>query len=167
MNKSLIKRHIIFWAIALAGIGLDQLAKYLVQTHIELNSVIKIWWIFGISHIHNTGAAWGIFKNSTTLLAIFSTVAAIAIGVFFLVFSHKIKFMRPTAFTIAFSLIFSGTVGNLIDRAFVGYVTDFIQVGSFPNFNIADSCIVCGSILLAILLIFFSKEESSDQEEND
>lgn len=167
MKKPLIKRHIIFWIIALAGIGIDQLTKYLVQSHIELNHVIKVWWIFGISHVHNTGAAWGIFRNSTVALAIFSTVAAVAIGVFFLVFSHKIKFMEPVSFTIAFSLIFSGTVGNLIDRAFVGYVTDFIQVGNFPNFNIADSCIVCGSILLAILLIFFSKDESSVQEEEN
>ena len=162
MNKTLIKRHIIFWAIALAGIGLDQLTKYLVQSHIELNTVVRVWWIFGISHVHNTGAAWGIFHNSTAALAVFSAIAAIAIGVFFLVFSHKIKFMEPVSFTIAFSLIFSGTVGNLIDRAFVGYVT-----GDFPNFNIADSCIVCGSILLAILLIFFSKEESSEQEEEN
>ena len=51
MKKPLIKRHIIFWAIALAGIGLDQLTKYLVQTHIELNGLIKVWWIFGISHV--------------------------------------------------------------------------------------------------------------------
>ena len=63
---------------------------------------------------------------------------------------------------LALGLILGGTVGNLIDRAFIGHVTDFIKVGPWPDFNVADSSVVVGGILLAFNLIRASRAEYSD-----
>ncbi len=91
--------------------------------------------------VENTGAAFGILKDSTYLLTIASLIA-----VFFIV-----KYFRFYPF--ALSLILGGTIGNLIDRIFLGHVVDFIDLKVWPVFNIADSANTIGFILLAYALI--------------
>lgn len=105
---------------------------------------------------HNTGAGFSIFENATLFLLLFSIVCLIAYFVFeFLTMDKK----RGITFYIATSLMVSGTVGNMIDRAHFGYVRDFIKLDfmEFPVFNIADCALTIGVILLAVWLVFLEK----------
>jgi len=77
-------------------------------------------------------------------------------------FSRRFTFLRWKTSMLALGLMLGGTVGNLIDRAFIGHVTDFIRVWEWPDFNIADSSLVVGGILLAFNLIRASGMERSD-----
>jgi signal peptidase II len=165
MKNSLAKRYVLFWLISIVSVVIDQLSKAWISSHLAIGQNIHLFGILNVTHIHNTGAAWGMFNNSTMVLTVFSVIAALAFLIFFLFFSHRIAYMNTTSFTVCFAMIFSGTVGNLIDRAVNKYVVDFISVGNFPVFNVADSYIVCGCILLAILLIFVVKD--SDENKKD
>jgi len=91
--------------------------------------------------VTNTGAAFGILQGSTLFLIIVSCVAVLAIT----------AYLRYYPFALA--LILGGTIGNLIDRVFLGHVIDFIDVGFWPVFNIADSANTVGVILLVWQLL--------------
>ncbi len=111
-----------------------------------------------ITHIKNTGAAFGMFQNSTDMLIIISFIAIILVAVL------KVT-LRIYSFIyhIALGFVLGGATGNLFDRVFLREVTDFIQVNYFAVFNGADSFLVIGFILLFIIIIkiFFKKEEKS------
>ena len=107
--------------------------------------------IINFKSSQNTGAAWSIFSGSTTALCVV-TFFAIALIVLYAIFSKS----NSLFFYISLSLILGGAVGNLIDRLIFGYVRDFIQFDfwqSFPIFNLADSFIVIGIIILIIFNI--------------
>ncbi len=117
--------------------------------------------IFHVSIIHarNTGAAFGLFANQSLVLTIIAIIGLIAV-----VFLHRYLQQSTIAGNFALGLIFGGALGNLIDRIRIGHVTDFIYVRLWndvywPAFNIADSCISIGVILLAFLLIRGLKTE--------
>ncbi len=105
-----------------------------------------------IEFCKNTGMAWGLLGNATALLAIFSAVMLAAM-LFALI---KWRKRMPAPMQIALALVAGGTLGNLIDRAFLGYVRDFIKLEfiEFPTFNIADCAITIGGIMLVALLLF-------------
>ena len=100
----------------------------------------------------NTGMAWGMLSNSTLILTLISLVTCIALG-FFIV---KMLKKMPTSIRLALLMILAGAAGNLYDRAFLGFVRDFIAFDfiDFPIFNFADSCVTVGGILLVVSLIF-------------
>ncbi|MBR5949014.1 MAG: signal peptidase II [Clostridia bacterium] len=100
----------------------------------------------------NTGMAWGMLSDSTLILTIISLIACIALAFVII----KLLKKMPTAIRLALVLILAGAAGNLYDRAFLGYVRDFIAFDfmSFPIFNFADSCVTVGGILLVVSLIF-------------
>jgi signal peptidase II len=114
---------------------------------------------FCITHGRNTGAAFGIFQDGRVPLTIISCIGTVVILYIALIFSRRFTFLRWKSSMLALGLILGGTVGNLIDRAFIGYVTDFIKVWEWPDFNIADSSLVVGGILLAWNLIRASSME--------
>jgi signal peptidase II len=124
---------------------LDQLTKFLFQKFLSVNQSIPV--IKGIFHftlVHNRGAAFGILKNQLPLL-IFTTLVSI-----WLIFSglkEKSK-EEPGFYKTALSLILAGALGNLIDRLAFGYVIDFLDFRVWPVFNLADSAITVGAILL-------------------
>lgn len=103
-------------------------------------------------YTRNTGMAWGMLSNSTLILTLISFVTCIALGFFII----KMQKKMPTSIRLALLLILAGAAGNLFDRAFLGYVRDFIAFDfvSFPIFNFADSCVTVGGILLVVSLIF-------------
>lgn len=124
---------------------LDQLTKSLVTKNLALNQSIPI--INGILHItliHNRGAAFGILKNQATLF-IFTSVFAIILIYFNL---KNTQHRRHSIYSVSLSLILAGASGNLFDRLFLGYVVDFIDFRIWPVFNVADSAITVGAILL-------------------
>jgi len=112
-----------------------------------------------LTHIQNTGSAFGLFANQTFLL----TIVAIAGLVIILLFYRQIPQSNIWG-TLALSLVFSGALGNLIDRLRFGYVTDFIYVRLWhnfywPAFNVADSAITIGTIALIFFIFTGLKKE--------
>ena len=150
-------RGLLLLIIALVVVGLDQLTKYLVRANIELGQSIPGEGIFRITYVTNTGGAFGIFANQAFLLA----VAAI-IGVSVFLFYLRYIPLQSTLLKVGLGLAFGGAVGNLVDRLrFGGKVTDFIDIGAWPVFNVADMSLVVGTILIACYLLFFTPKKAS------
>ncbi|MFA5887649.1 MAG: signal peptidase II [Candidatus Nanoarchaeia archaeon] len=126
--------------IAIVLIAIDQLVKVLLAGKKYLIGS------YGIEYVENHGAAFGILQGWRWALILASI--AVLIFIAFLYFKEKNKLEKA-----AFVLIFAGTCGNLIDRVMLGYVRDFIAVGAWPNFNIADSLNVIGALILIYVLV--------------
>lgn len=132
------------FVIVLIVLSLDRLTKSLVTNNLLDNQSIPI--IKGIFHltlIHNRGAAFGILKNQIPLF-IFTSLFAII-----LIYSNLRNNRHRKCYSVSLTLILAGALGNLIDRLFLGYVIDFLDFRIWPVFNLADSAITVGAILLA------------------
>lgn len=131
----------------------DQITKIAIVKTVELHQkpIPVIDGFFDIVHTRNKGAAWGIFNNYTWVLTIISFVAAVLMIIYFKKLSEEKKWQA-----VGMSLIIGGTIGNLIDRARLSEVIDFLSfhwkdVYHFPAFNVADSAITVGVFLYAIV----------------
>jgi signal peptidase II len=154
---------------------LDQYTKMWVNTHIPKHHFIMVIDnFFALTHIRNPGVAFGLGADwsseyKTYLFIGFSIIAVIAILIFFHQTPQENKIVR-----IGLILIFSGAIGNMIDRILYQEVVDFLDffVGSYhwPAFNVADSCITVGVLLMFIDLVQAGKasqvENSSDRPES-
>lgn len=148
-----------FFLIAVIVLLLDRLAKWVVATNIPLHeSIVVIPGFFHLTHVQNTGAAFGLFADSSAqwkvgALVSFSVVALVVVSALLWKNSHSLSVT-----TIGLSLILGGATGNLWDRMVSGHVVDFLDfyVGSYhwPAFNVADSAIVLGAILLVSEIVF-------------
>ena len=130
----------------------DQVSKIVISSYLKFNeSIIIIKNFFNLTNHHNYGAAWGILKNNTSVLIIFSVIAL------FIILRYMNSFKKNTRNNIAFSIILAGIAGNLVDRVCLGYVRDFLDFNilgyNYPVFNLADSFIVIGVVLLIIAII--------------
>jgi signal peptidase II len=145
----------------------DRITKWLAATRIEVGSNVQVIpHIFAISHVENPGAAFSLFNDSSSparvrwMLLVFSLLAAVAVLVALLKVGRRIT---PTA--VALALILGGALGNAYDRMRFGYVIDFLEVHiihyHWPDFNVADSAIVVGGILLVFDALFSGKEEAA------
>lgn len=131
----------------------DQVIKVLITNNLQGDNTIAVINNFlNLTYAENTGAAWGIFAGSRWFLIILSIIAIYMIIKYFLLDINitKIEF-------VAYALLLGGIVGNLIDRIIHGYVIDYIQVYlgnyQFPIFNIADSFMVIGVLLIVFHLV--------------
>ena len=155
--------YIIYGLIFIFFLTIDQITKYLAVSTLQGNASIHIIGDFlRFTYVENRGAAFGILQDKR-IFFIISTIILVAFIVY-LIFLNK-KVTHATKLTL--SLILSGAVGNFMDRVRLGYVIDFIDVRfgdfyDFPVFNIADSCLVVGTIIL-VLLILFNKFEVSEK----
>jgi signal peptidase II len=134
--------------IVLSVLSLDQFTKFLVTRNLPYNQSIPV--IKGILHltpIHNRGAAFGLLKNQVPLF-IFTSLFAIA-----LIYAELKSNRHRKLYGVSLSLILAGALGNLIDRLFFGYVIDFLDFRIWPVFNVADSAITIGAILLGWSII--------------
>ena len=150
MNQR-IKDYLILIGVASVVIALDQWTKWLVRTNIEFGAQ---WLPAGLSWLSpyarivnwsNSGAAFGMFQNGNL---VFTTLAIIVIGA--IVYYYPQVETEDWTLKLAMGLQLAGAAGNLIDRLKVGKVTDFISIGVFPVFNIADSSITVGVIVLLL-----------------
>jgi len=147
MVKTEEKKYLwLFLSIALLTIFLDQISKYYV-------AVFRPEWKLGFLSIHfvqNTGAGFGILKGQMAILAIISTI--VLMGTIF--FYNKIP--KEKLVQALFGLFLGGVAGNLIDRILRELVVDFIDVGFWPVFNIADAAI---SVSAIGLVLYYWKEK--------
>jgi signal peptidase II len=150
--------------ISAGVLALDVFSKWLVKEKIPLEGNIDlIPGLFRLTHLENTGAAFSLFADSASpwpsrLLLLFSVVALVAISVLLWKTGSEINLT-----TVSLALFLGGTLGNLCDRLIRGRVTDFLDfyVGShhWPPFNVADSAIVVGALLLAGKVFFGSQKD--------
>lgn len=139
----------------LAGIivGLDQWTKSLIRMNLEMGSVWSPWeWLSPyarIVHWYNTGVAFGLFQGQGMF---FAFLALLVVGTIIYYFPKVDVLDWPLRLAMVLQL--GGAVGNLVDRLMIGHVTDFISVGNFPVFNIADASISIGVGVLVLGIWF-------------
>ena len=150
---------IIFLFCSLILIFIDQLTKRLVTKYLfNGNKIVVLKDIFEIFYLENRGAAFGILQGQRELFFIITIVVLLMLLIFLFRLPYKKKYMP---LYIVLILIFSGAIGNFIDRITKGYVVDFLyfKTINFPFFNVADSYITIACFFLLYLLIFHYKEE--------
>lgn len=146
------RRDLLFFAIAASIIAVDQFTKWLVRSNLSLYEEWDV--TFGpirIIHVVNSGAAFGILQGQTPFLIVMSLFGLGAILLYYLYPPMDHGLIR-----VALGMQLGGAIGNLIDRVRLGEVTDFIDVGEFPTFNVADSSITVS--IIAILGFFLLQE---------
>lgn len=182
MSDSDSRKSLIIYGLILLIVILDQISKYVVKQYMQLYESIPVMGdFFRLTYIENPGMAFGIQFENRLLFTILSVVAA-GIVLVYLLKLNKENFL----FRFALALILGGAVGNLIDRLTVGRVVDFLDVEflditlpafnflfftfpgyvmtRWPVFNIADSAVTCGMVLLTYII--FTQKPETKQEIN-
>ena len=149
MRKKMIRLRS-FWLVAIIGIILDQLTKYIVvQKFPELGDTFPIWQdVFHFTYVINTGAAFSFFRGQVDILRWVSLFVSIVL-IAFVWYSPKISQLEQ----FGYGFILAGAIGNGIDRFLFGYVVDFLdfRLINFPVFNIADVAINIGVVILIVV----------------
>ena len=147
--KNIVRKYWQIVSIAVAITALDQWTKGLVRTNIPLGGrwlPDSLEWLSPyarIVHWYNTGAAFGMFKDGSLVF----TVLAFVVIVLILYYYPQVE-SADWSLRLAMSMQLGGAIGNLIDRLTIGHVTDFISIGTFAVFNVADASISVGAAVL-------------------
>ncbi|MCK5385584.1 MAG: signal peptidase II [Gammaproteobacteria bacterium] len=139
--------------LAMAVVVLDQLTKYIASTSLEMHQPIAVMPMFNWTLMHNTGAAFSFLADAGGWQRWFFAVIAVVVSVVIFLWIKRLE-QHEKWQAIALALILGGALGNVIDRIWLGYVVDFIQVyyqqWYWPAFNIADSAISIGVVMIII-----------------
>ena len=157
-------RNLFPLAIAALALIADQISKYIVTTNLHLyqewSPIPALEWLFSITYITNTGAAFGIFPQASTIFTIIPVVVAVVI----FIYSRQLP-SNQWLLRFSLGLQLGGALGNLIDRLIRGYVVDMLYFKFWPVFNVADSCIFVGVVLMSFYLLRENPfEEKATQE---
>ncbi|MBA7609421.1 Lipoprotein signal peptidase [subsurface metagenome] len=144
-------KRLTFFLVALLVVALDQVSKFFIRANQDILPIPNEGF-FRINYVVNEGGVFGLFANQAFLITLTAIVGVAAI----LVYSRYPLFNRVLV-RIALGLLLGGAVGNLIDRIRFGEVVDFIDVGAWPVFNVADSAVVVGVILIIYYFLFGQK----------
>jgi signal peptidase II len=140
----------VLFLVASVVFAADQLTKHLVRARLGFGEGWpSLDWFVHFEHVTNTGAAFSILQNQGVFLIVTSLIG---LGAIVLYFAYP-PFHHPLL-RVAFGMQLGGAIGNLLDRMRLGSVTDFIKFRYYPTFNVADSCIVVGVLILAWFLLF-------------
>lgn len=166
-RASMRERAILLWVGALVILA-DQFSKRLVETQLPLNHtwapIPDLAHLFRITHVSNTGAAFGLFPGGSSLF----TIIAIAVAIIILAYNFGLPAGHSTL-RVALGFQLGGALGNFIDRLRLGHVTDFLDFGPWPVFNLADTSIVVGVVVLVLLMFMEQPQavaEAEDPEED-
>jgi signal peptidase II len=142
------RRDLLFFSTAAVVLALDQITKHIIRATLERGDAFPESWPVRFVNVANTGAAFGILQEQNAFLVVTTLIGVAAILVYYWYppFEHA-------AATAAVGMILGGAIGNLSDRLRLGEVTDFIDFPHYPAFNVADSSIVVGVAVLAILFL--------------
>ena len=135
-------------------LALDQVTKAVVRHYLAVGESVPAEGTFRITHTFNTGTAFGLFPDQTLFLILASLV-----GIGILLFVYRTHPFSGLPLRVSLGMQLGGALGNLLDRLRMGQVTDFVNLGFWPIFNVADASIVIGIIIVAGLFIFAGKEE--------
>ncbi len=155
---------VVFSFVAIVWLAFDMLTKAFFNTF-EVGELIggPYLGLFEFRLVHNTGAAWGMFGDSTFALGVLSVVVCAMLIAFLLLVDPPLN----SVCTVGLALVFAGGVGNAIDRFSQAYVVDFINATfiDFPVFNIADIGVTCGFALLFVGFFIAERASSACDEE--
>lgn len=167
--KKFFKNTIWLFVISLIIVGLDQYTKWLVRSNLALGEMWSPWeWLAPYARIvywKNTGVAFGMLQGMNPVFIILAAAVAFGIIYYYPSISRKDWMIR-----LALIMELGGAIGNLVDRIAIGHVVDFISVGNFPVFNIADSCITVGVVILIIGVWIQEKREkklANEKQDSD
>ena len=147
-RRPAIYKDLVLIQLALLVFLTDQLTKYLVREFLELHESFPEQGFFRFTHTFNTGSAFGLFQGQNMPLILVSMV-----GITILVLIYRSQRRQTNLLRLSLGLQLGGAAGNLLDRFRLGHVTDFVDVGSWPIFNVADSSIMVGLALLAWIFL--------------
>jgi len=167
-----LKQNLILPVLAALVLLVDQVSKRLVATYLDVGQSwdVTSWLapIFSITHVTNTGAAFGLFPGLGGFFVVVAVVVVVAIVVYYLNLPDGQAAVRA-----ALGLQLGGAIGNLIDRLHQGFVVDFIDLNfwplhNWPVFNLADTAIVAGVTILAVVMLWeewrvYSAGQKADQ----
>ena len=162
MLKKNLKSYLILFSIATGIVVLDQWTKSLVRDTLAFGEIWSPWaWLTPyarVVHWSNTGVAFGMFQNNNILFTILVSIIALVIIIYYPRLTEGDWFLM-----IALSMQLGGAVGNLIDRLTIGHVTDFISVGNFAVFNVADASVTVG---VGIMILGLWVQENIQRKKN-
>ena len=144
---------VIFCLIALLIVAADQLSKLWIRSYSETQVIFEAG-ILRITSVQNTGSAFGLLQDQRLLLTIVAFVGITLVLLFIFIVPRYFPIVDTRVSKITLGLVLGGAIGNLIDRLRFGYVTDFVSIGFWPAFNVADSALVVGTILFAYFFLF-------------
>lgn len=150
---------IISFIAAVLIVVIDQLLKLLVVNTIKTGGLVEVLGgLINFQYVENRGMAFGMLKDCRWVFIIFTVIVVVGVIIYMIKTKPQSKFLLTSL-----ALILGGGVGNLIDRIFLGYVVDYIQLSFFsPVCNFADYCITIGTVLLIIYILFFSPINEKD-----
>lgn len=158
-----------YWFLALVAgviIILDQVTKVVVRQNLTVGQSWAPWdWMMPfvrIIHWQNTGVAFGMFQGMGTVFAILAAIVSVGLIYYYPRVPKQDWIMR-----LALGMMLAGAMGNLIDRIYQGHVTDFISVGTFAVFNVADSSITVGVIVLFLAFYFEERKNKTKLSEDE
>ena len=153
-------------SVSLAIIVVDQITKWVIRTNLPLYTRINVLPFFDITHLRNTGAAFGILRDLPENLRFPLFVIVLIVAIFAIFLFLKKLTANDRLLIVSLALILGGAIGNSIDRFRFGYVTDFLGFHWFgnlqyqwPPFNVADSAITIGVILILFDTFFLRRGE--------
>lgn len=162
--KKHLPDYLFLFLIAGTILLIDQLSKAWIRDSLAVGQIYRpdLWTTayFRIIHWRNTGAAFGMFQSAGTIFMILSSLVSLGIIYYFPQVPRSEWIMR-----VAMSMLLGGAVGNLVDRIHQGHVTDFISVGNFPVFNVADASISMGVVILFISMWLQERSRLSQEKE--
>ena len=162
-RKPMVINMLLWLAIIVVTVFLDQLTKYLTVLHLKpIDTLPIIEDVLHLSYVENTGAAFGMMKDARWVFMITSTVAIIGILGYMIYRTYVQKIKMPWMEALSLSLIVGGGIGNMIDRTVLGYVVDMIDCRfiDFAVFNVADSFVCVGAGLMVLYLIITTVQEA-------
>lgn len=153
--------------LSLLVIVLDQLTKYLASTLLSYYQPLAVMPLFNLTLMHNTGAAFSFMNDAGGWQRWLFTLIALGVSIFLGLWLKRLTVQEKLQ-AVALALILGGAIGNVIDRMRLGYVIDFIDVyyatWHFPAFNIADSAITIGAVLIIYDSLFGAAKRASRLE---
>lgn len=161
MNKELFSRQVynkyLIFPAALGIVLIDQVSKIIVRSNLMINErFVLIPDIFNLTHAENTGAAFSLFSGQVEVLTLISILAIVVMVVYCVLEHNQLNILQ----LLGWGFLLGGTIGNLIDRLFLGSVTDFFDFTliNFPVFNFADVFIDTGAFIIILLSLFCNKK---------
>ncbi len=153
---------VLLFAIILGVIAFDQITKWLAVIYLMGEPSFPLWKdVLHFTYVENTGMAFGMLKDQRWVFMVFSTVAIVALFIYYIKFRPKSRWMQ-----VAVAMIIGGGIGNMIDRIALGYVIDFIDFTliDFAVFNVADSFVCVGAGILIFCLFLEMLEEMKTEK---
>lgn len=158
-QRSPAKRGPFVAAVAITVVALDLAAKRIATATLGPDAERHAWWLIGddigFEYVRNTGAAFGLLEGNPELLAALSIL--ITLGICWLIL---IEVSGVVWSSLAAGLLLGGAIGNQFGRLFDGYVTDYVAVGPWPRFNVADASITIAMGIFVVALVFFPQDDA-------